>query len=173
MIRKATYFLEGTIAPFYEGERLIANSIVKKDNKTILVNNEVVTVQSYTEKEFCGIPGHDVKVRGDYNKHTKSDIKIVFVPLTKAAADKVLNEYKKAAINGTNKELWLDFYDLKNSMADLRPPFAGTTHKAQGGTFPSVFIDRVNIAKCRNTATRARLIYVALTRASNSVYINS
>lgn len=173
MIRKATYFLEGTIAPFYEGERLIANSIVKKDDKTILVNNEVVTVQSYTEKEFCGIPGHDVKVRGDYNKHTKSDIKIVFVPLTKAAADKVLNEYKKAAINGTNKELWLDFYDLKNSMADLRPPFAGTTHKAQGGTFPSVFIDRVNIAKCRNTATRARLIYVALTRASNSVYINS
>ena len=85
----------------------------------------------------------------------------------------MLNEYKATAIKSKTKPNWEKFYNLKNSLADLRPPFAGTTHKAQGGTFPAVFIDRLNINKCRDSATKARLLYVALTRASKNVYINS
>ena len=72
-----------------------------------------------------------------------------------------------------SKKSWQAYYAIKNSLADLRPPFAGTTHKAQGGTFPAVFIDKLNINKCRDKTTKARLFYVALTRASENVYINS
>jgi ATP-dependent exoDNAse (exonuclease V) alpha subunit len=99
--------------------------------------------------------------------------KKVFSPKSKGIADKVLEEHKKDAIKSKSKQGWLNFYSIKNSLADLRPPFAGTTHKAQGGTFPAVFIDKININKCRDEATRARLFYVALTRASKNVYINS
>ena len=80
---------------------------------------------------------------------------------------------KALAIKSKSKTGWQAYYKIKNSLADLRPPFAGTTHKAQGGTFPAVFIDKTNINKCKNRATRARLFYVALTRASENVYINS
>jgi len=95
------------------------------------------------------------------------------VPISKHAADKVLNEHKKHAIKSKSKSEWVSFYNVKNALADLRPPFAGTTHKAQGGTFPAVFIDRMNINKCKDAWTRARLLYVALTRASEHVYINA
>ena len=173
MVRKAAYFLENTIEPFYPGERLIANTVVMQGEKTILTNNEIVHVENYTEAESYDIPGYFVTVHGDYNKYTKTDIKTVFSPKTKPAADKVLNEWKKEAIANRSKQSWQDYYKIKNSLADLRPPFAGTTHKAQGGTFPSVFIDKTNINKCRDAATRARLFYVALTRASNNAYINS
>jgi ATP-dependent exoDNAse (exonuclease V) alpha subunit len=98
---------------------------------------------------------------------------LVFCPKTKSAADKVLKEFKEIAIQNNNKADWARYYEIKNSIADLRPPFAGTTHKAQGGTFPAVFIDQLNIRKCRDEYLRARLIYVALTRASKNVYINS
>ena len=175
MIRKAAYFLEDTIAPFYEGERLIANSVVQHDGRTILNNNEIVTIRSFQENEYTeySIPGHSLVVEGDYDKYTKSSIKNVFVPLNRMVADKALNELKAEAISAKNKAVWVRFYDLKNRLADLRPPFAGTTHKAQGGTFPAVFIDKTNIMKCRDQVTRARLLYVALTRASKNVYINS
>jgi exodeoxyribonuclease-5 len=173
IIRKATYFLDGSIAPFYEGERLVSNSIVKHGDKTILVNNESVVVLSYREWELNDIPGYQIRVRGDFDNGVKSDIKTVFSPLNKAAADKVLNAFKKEAIESKSKSNWIEYYDLKTHLADLRAPFAGTTHKAQGGTFPSVFIDIVNIRKCRDISVRARLMYVALTRASNNVYINS
>jgi len=173
MVRKAAYFLEDTIEPFYEGERLIANSVVMHGDKTILTNNEIVHVDSYVESESYDIPGYIVTVRGAYNKYQKSNIKSVFSPRTKAAADKVLKEEKATAIKSKSKKGWTTYYKIKNSLADLRPPFAGTTHKAQGGTFPAVFIDKLNINKCKNPATRARLFYVALTRASENVYINS
>ena len=173
MIRKAAYFLEDTIEPFYTGERLITNSIVVHGDKTVLANNEVVYVNKYEEAELCNIPGYYVTVRGDYNQFTKSNIKTVFSPKTKVAADKVLDVWKKQAKADKSKQGWVEYYKLKNSLADLRPPFAGTTHKAQGGTFPAVFIDKLNINKCRNKITKARLFYVALTRAKENVYVNS
>jgi exodeoxyribonuclease-5 len=173
MIRKAAYFLENTIQPFYRGERLIANSIVTQGDKTILTNNEIVYVTNYYEGELHDIPGYYVTLTGAYNQYTKSNVKKVFSPKTKIAADKILNEWKTDAISSKSKKGWQDFYKLKNSLADLRPPFAGTTHKAQGGTFPAVFIDKLNINKCKNRTTRARLFYVALTRASKNVYINN
>ena len=173
MIRKAAYFLEDTIKPFYKEEKLIANSVVLDGEKTILTNNEIVHVINYNEAILEEIPGYYVTVKGDYNKFIKSNIKRIFSPKTKVQADKVLNEYKAVALKSKSKAGWIDFYRLKNSLADLRPPFAGTTHKAQGGTFPAVFIDRININKCRDNITKARLLYVALTRASKNVYINS
>ena len=69
MVRKAAYFLEDTIEPFYEGERLIANSVVMHGDKTILTNNEIVHVDSYVETESYDIPGYIVTVRGAYNKY--------------------------------------------------------------------------------------------------------
>jgi exodeoxyribonuclease-5 len=173
MVRKAAYFLENTIEPFYKGERLIANSIVMQGDKTIITNNEITYVEDYKEGELHDIPGYYVTVQGDYNKFTKSRTKIVFSPKTRVAADKVLNEWKAEAVFNKSKKSWQAYYRIKNSLADLRPPFAGTTHKAQGGTFPAVFIDKLNINKCKNRTTRARLFYVALTRASENVYINS
>jgi exodeoxyribonuclease-5 len=173
MVRKAAYFLEDTIEPFYKGERLIANSIVTQGDKTILTNNEIVYVTEYFEGESYDIPGYYVIVTGAYNQYTRSNSKKVFSPKTKIAADKILNKWKADAVSSKSKKGWQEYYKIKNSLADLRPPFAGTTHKAQGGTFPAVFIDKLNINKCKNPATRARLFYVALTRASKNVYINS
>ena len=173
MVRKAAYFLENTIEPFYKGERLITNSAVMHGDKVILTNNETVYVNDYAEGESYGIPGYFVSLIGAYNDYTQSNRKKVFSPKTKAAADKVLKEEKTLAVKSKSKTGWQAYYKIKNSLADLRPPFAGTTHKAQGGTFPAVFIDKLNINKCKNPATRARLFYVALTRASENVYINS
>lgn len=173
MIRKAAYFLEGTIAPFYTGERLIANSVVMEGERTVLTNNEIVHVMNYEETEQFDIPGYLVTLKGEFNRYTKTDIKYVFSPKSKAIADKKLLEYKNLAIHSSSSAEWTNYYSIKNTLADLRPPFAGTTHKAQGGTFPAVFIDRTNINKCRNPSIRARLFYVALTRASDNVYINS
>lgn len=173
MIRKSAYFLEDTIAPFYPEERLVANSIVKTRDRTILNNNETVIVKSFSEASISGIPGYMVHVEGNYDSFLKTNRKKVFCPINKGAAEKVLEALKKEAKSNNSKTTWVDYYALKNYIADLRPPFAGTTHKAQGGTFSSVFIDKVNIDKCRDPAVRARLLYVALTRASKNVYVNS
>ena len=173
MVRKSAFFLEDTIEPFYAGERLISNSAVMRSDRTILTNNEVVHVIDYIEGIQYGIPGYYVTVHGDSDKYTGAKRKKIFSPKSKGVTDAILEGHKQEAVKSKSKQGWVEFYAIKNSLADLRPPFAGTTHKAQGGTFPAVFIDKINIDKCRDVATRARLFYVALTRASENVYINS
>ena len=58
---------------------------------------------------------------------------------------------------------------------DLRHAYACTVHKSQGSTFDEVFIDIADIAKCRFTdpALYARLLYVAISRASSKVYFTT
>ena len=172
MIRKAAYFLEGTVKPFYEGERLLSNTSVMVGEQQLLSNNEIVHVISYAKATVNDIPGYTVAVKGEFTPRLRTDEKTIFVPLNKAAADKVLDEYMLLAKQGKSRG-WLRYYTLKNSLADLRPPFAGTTHKAQGGTFPAVFIDKTNIDKCHLASIKARLLYVALTRATTNAYVNS
>lgn len=173
VIRKATFFLEDTIQPFYNGEQLISNSAVVQKERVVIANNETVAVKEYTRGNLDDISGYWITVYGEYVEHLDSSEKTVFCPLSDTAADKALSKLKTQAIQSKTKIAWLQFYALKNSLADLRPPFAGTTHKSQGGTFSAVFIDKVNINQCKVKATKARLMYVALTRASKNVYINS
>tara|TARA_R110002020_G_scaffold58812_1_gene161092 strand:+ start:1 stop:1338 length:1338 start_codon:yes stop_codon:yes gene_type:complete len=48
---------------------------------------------------------------------------------------------------------------------------ASTVHRSQGSTYSTVFIDTQDILKCKDNATRYRLLYVAISRAKSKVYV--
>lgn len=191
LIRKSLFFLQGTIEPFYRGEQLISNSIVKENSRTLLRNNELVTVNGYSHYTYAGISGYRVKVEREPSYHRSGNVCTVFVPSDLAAAKSEIARLQKIAKqqqslvnaayakgqsipeieNSRRSQYWRDFYALKDGLADLRSPFAGTTHKAQGGTYPGVFIDAKDINTCKVPSTKARLMYVALTRAQENAYI--
>ena len=69
-------------------------------------------------------------------------------------------------------------WKLLNEVQDMILPItyglASTAHSAQGLTVKNVFIDLIDLSMIGNVATRdtiARLIYVAISRASHKVYI--
>ena len=66
---------------------------------------------------------------------------------------------------------WKNYYYLSEKLVDLRFNEASTVHCAQGSTYDRVFIDISDISTCRAHSVRARLLYVALSRAKNEVYI--
>ncbi len=89
-------------------------------------------------------------------------------------ADKIrlrLNGLAKAAQAG--KRQWWDYWYLKNSLADLRPCHAITVHRSQGSTFANVFVDSQNILANPNRQEALQCLYVAVTRASDCVILNS
>lgn len=83
------------------------------------------------------------------------------------------NPYKisQAMKAAASKENWPKYFALKNNFADLRPAYASTVNKAQGSTYKVVFIDVANIAKCTRNSDIARMMYVAVSRASDTVYM--
>ena len=109
--------------------------------------------------------GHKLLVR---RSNTPDSVEI-FTPNSLSTFNKVLKDLKATAIKNQS---WVTYYRVKNYVADIRLPFAGTIHKAQGATFDEVFIDYPNILKCKQVTIRNRLMYVALTRAKSNVYIS-
>jgi energy-coupling factor transporter ATP-binding protein EcfA2 len=60
---------------------------------------------------------------------------------------------------------------IETNWVDLRGAYACTINKAQGSTFGSVFIDLDDIARCNSRDQVARMLYVAVSRARNHVYL--
>lgn len=66
------------------------------------------------------------------------------------------------------------YYPLKNRTFVYRISLFSTVHKAQGSTYDTVYIDYDDIMKCRDLEVRAKLLYVAFSRAKQNVvlYVN-
>jgi len=62
---------------------------------------------------------------------------------------------------------WIDFYRFTEQFADLKYNHALTVHKSQGSTFKQVAVNIRNIFLNKNVIERNRLLYTAITRASN------
>ena len=69
----------------------------------------------------------------------------------------------------------LDEYNVLREIdmhwVDLRQAHCCTVNKAQGSTYDRVFIDLDDICKCNSGDQIARMLYVAVSRARNNVYL--
>ena len=73
---------------------------------------------------------------------------------------------------GKAREYWAQFWALRNTFHQARYSYAITAHRSQGSSFKNVFVDIGDILKNKNTEEALRCLYVAVSRASERVFIN-
>lgn len=66
---------------------------------------------------------------------------------------------------------WKEYFRIKETFADLRYRDASTVHKAQGATLNKVFIDLTDLGSCKQHTVFSRLLYVAMSRAKDEIYL--
>ena len=86
----------------------------------------------------------------------------VMIPVSRGDYQDLLKYYSR-------KKEWSSYFQLKRSVADLRPRDAATVHKSQGSTYDTVFVDLSDISRCYQPEQAARLLYVAFSRARKRV----
>lgn len=69
------------------------------------------------------------------------------------------------------KKKWGKYFDFKNHVLDIRDIYASTVHSAQGSTYNNVYIDLKDLFICTKKEELARLLYVAVSRAKNNIYL--
>lgn len=153
---------------FYEvGEILTNNSSAELVDKTRLYTDQVVEVlkrgKEYENDQI--VPGHvidmlDLEVR-DPETFAIYEVTVCADPEDR---QKVLTYWK-------SRKKWDRFFKFRDNHPDLRSVAASTTHKAQGSTYDEVIVDLGDIGKCTQNEMAARLLYVALTRPKNRLYI--
>lgn len=89
----------------------------------------------------------------------------------RAALDGVLERLRQQAREAgkrDGKALWRRYFLVRDAFASLGPAAVLTVHRSQGSTFAEVFIDD-DVFWPRDPQLRRRLVYVAVSRASQAV----
>tara|TARA_B110000908_G_C10211601_1_gene430546 strand:+ start:189 stop:1436 length:1248 start_codon:yes stop_codon:yes gene_type:complete len=145
---------------YVDGEILTTNNTITSGENVIAKNNENVLITDIERSSMLGMDGYKLRVCGDNNSCYG------FIPDDPKHAKKEINNLAK-------EKRWGEMFDLQDKILDLRPRFASTVHKAQGGTLEEVFIDLNDISSIRSLSAKkkARALYVGITRAKSKVYL--
>jgi len=139
------------------GETLITNKpIISNKGQTLYCTDSLVKIE-YTGYSCAqqGVMGRYIAIKG-INEAFLPDNQIDTMHLLKSLA---------------KEKKWPNYFAIKQEWLDLRPIFASTVHKSQGSTYDTVYIDLTDIGKCNIASDVARLLYVAITRASKKVVL--
>jgi energy-coupling factor transporter ATP-binding protein EcfA2 len=140
---------------FQPGDYAVCNSFVTV-GRTSLKTDQLVQIHDI---------GPDVERRGVMGNNFIVDNHCAFfMPKTLAAKNERI---KKAKAEEDQSCL----YEIDQQWIDLRAAYACTINKAQGSTFDKVFIDLDDIRRCNSGEQIARMLYVAVSRAREHVYL--
>ena len=182
--------IHGSQSPEYiPGERIIANGTCTWEQNILLTNSEEAEIAkvewstAQLKKPTNGEPielnffwltclteeGRNVKLRVLFEKD-KAAFQRYLADYVKAVQD--LSLFSKALDRGVRVS-WKEFWKTKKSFHDINYCYALTVHKSQGSTFNNVFVDIPDICLNRKATERNKLLYVAVTRAAERVFLNS
>ncbi len=160
------------------------STIVNKDGDYILQNSvvyKIVKVSShYINLENVILNYYILDLINKKNEH--SQIKVI--------KNESIKEYKivvaKKLQHSKNSGSWKPYYNFKEEYLlneslevsagqfvskGLDYPYCITSHKSQGSTYDYVFVNLLNMTRCKNIIERNRLIYVAVSRASKGIIV--
>lgn len=150
--------------PTYQpGDIVIANSPCELGDAIIMLNSEegkVIEVEEKSDAWECVVE--------KFSDEDRVPVRIVKDKYKETLKNRLNSLAQQAR---TDKSKWRDYWSLRKSYHDVRHAYAITTHKSQGSTFENVVMDIKDINKNRETQNRNQLVYVAMTRASDKVYI--
>lgn len=140
---------------FQEGDYAICNSFVQVGRDAIKTDALVQITeigplinQAHADGRYMQLDGH---IR-------------VFVPATE-------EDRKRALRLAKSEQHYSLVATIENQWADLRAAYACTINKAQGSTYNEVFIDLDDVRRCNSGDQIARMLYVAVSRARNHVFL--
>lgn len=142
-----------------EGEQLVVNSVITdQEKKKLIASVDKILTVSYVSPLILriGIPCREVIFKNLVGTFLLAENQI---------------DVKKAMKKLAKEKDWTNYFNLKYSFIDLRPVYSCTVDKSQGSTYETVFIDVGDIGQCWEPNYVARMMHVALSRATHQVYI--
>ena len=140
---------------FQVGDYAVCNKFVASNKKSLKTDQLVCITGIGQDTEHHGVLGNWMTL--DYQIE-------LFFPKSLEA--------KKAMIKQARAMEWFNVVEeAENRWVDLRAAYACTINKAQGSTYDRVFIDLDDIARCNSGDQIARMLYVAVSRAREQVFL--
>ena len=175
---------------FVKGERLVTcgpiSVVVAYKNDNAVIRKIVVPTDTEgTVVDCCRCnhpeyPGSNYEVWSiEFKPFLGDKAYNVYVPTSEGSEvlKRDLNDIAELAKNSREPKLrsmyWSKFWSIKEAFTDLRPIYAYTTHRSQGSSYGTVFVDALDMRRNPNRLEALKCLYVAVTRARKLVIINT
>ena len=158
--------LRGRTEIYAEGDRLVVGSqlaVFDRGDRVRLQTDSTVTVARVHDN--IGVKMIDEMYKLTATCQTLEILTKYGRRLTVTAPLYYQREVKRAISYLASEREWALMFNLKETYPDFRSADASTTHKAQGASFDTIFIDLPDLLSCGDIDTLLRLIYVAVSRA--------
>lgn len=156
---------------FNVGEYVYNNSTVTSVTNqlskinTIYTDQKLLVTGANQTTDTINIAGIDIEIQ----KLTLNDTRIGQNYFIDYSLD---HDHLKQVIKYFAKQKdWVNYFKVKNNLPDIRMGDCRTIHKAQGSTYREVFIDLNDLGTCTSNTQIAHLLYVAVSRATDKVYL--
>ena len=152
------------------------------DRKTILMtNNQEGTVKSITKgtyrlDDLTELPIYNMLIATKSKTGTDDQIPCYALPpssrlIVKDRMSKLAESAKDPENASRRGMLWARFFELKDIFPDIRHDYAISCHKAQGSTYENAIVWYSNIMRNHEAAERNRILYTAVTRPKNLLFV--
>ena len=149
---------------FQVGEYLVNNNALRLKGVMLRVEDEVMI---YDQNSYTQMDEIEDGVNLEYTTMT---LQTKFGELLYGVKIPTDHDHYRALVKHYKKtKNWNRYFYLKNNFPDLRERDASTVYKAQGSTCHTVYIDLSDISMCHNANQVARMLYVAVSRATTRV----
>lgn len=168
----------GTPAKIEDKETIVFNS----PYGTYYTNKEVKVEQAAIITDYIQIPKYATKFdRTNCPVNEVDRIKMKYYRINDSF--NVIHEHSEQIFKTISLTLkqnckkygwdWRGFYFFTEQFADIKYNHAITVHKSQGSTYKDTIINIGDLSKCFKVPEKKRLLYTAITRASNLIVFNN
>lgn len=161
---------------FNVGERVVTGGPIRQYEEICLSTDEECIV---TDVQVSSIM--DESTGEEYKTHMVTleplyaDVKTVYChvihPDDELKLQEKLAEIARRA-NSSARPVWAEWHKLNDLFASLKYTYCLTVHRSQGSSYKRVFVDVDNILRCKTKSERDKLLYVAASRAQESLVFN-
>ena len=144
-----------------KGENLISNDMFERGKFRIKNESTVHIYDAEPDVDYIEIGG--IRFPTQHVYVTPDKLMRIPIVLDREHHQESIRYFRRQA--KTHGGSWHNYFDLKDTFADLRPRDAATVHKAQGSTKDVAIVDLANIGACNFPLMVARMLYVAASRA--------
>lgn len=155
------------------GEKMVCNKPILEKNRVILNNNDEFEVLSFElKRENTGykFQYYALEILSNDSRYT---IKLL-AEESQDLYNEVLEKLKTAAKETyvmNRRAAWVKYFRLLDKYADVKYNYALTVHKSQGSTFDNTIVIKCDINRVRDRVERNKLLYTAVTRSKNRLFI--
>jgi len=149
--------------PFHEGERVVTCQPIMVGDELGMATDEEGTVEHVVIMQhpiYGNLKVYAMTIQPDF--WDQWVVGFVVHEDSRRDYNAMLTEMSNSARIGNGS--WAAFWDLKDSIHDIRPCHAITSHRAQGSTYDTVFVDTADILCNQNTLEALQSLYVACSR---------